>query len=329
MTHAIADDEGLVCAFKLAPPAACDEAILKQDPIAESSLPLWLHFNLNDARARRWLQGHEALSLDAREALLGTDSRIHAEVLPEGGFIALLGDLDHKFHGEPEGLHTLRIYVDDKRMISARRHPLRGVDQLRKELLAGAVEAQTPLGLFEHYIECLATTMSALVSKLGEEVDDAEEQILSDHLSNRGNSLGRIRRLLARLRRHLHANRAALAPLPSRLPLAHTAAQKQGLRQVIERLDAVAQDLELVQERARLLQEEIAARLGEATNRNLFVLSIVTTILLPITLVTGVFGMNVGGLPWLESRKGFLWVMLLMVAALILILWLLRRRRIL
>ena len=49
-------------------------------------------------------------------------------------------------------------------------------------------------------------------------------------------------------------------------------------------MDAIAQDIELCQERTRLLQEEIAGRLGEATNRNLFFLSIVTATLLPVTL---------------------------------------------
>ena len=60
-----------------------------------------------------------------------------------------------------------------------------------------------------------------------------------------------------------------------------------------------------MQERARLLQEQASARLAEATNRNLYVLSIVTTIFLPMTLVTGVFGMNLGGLPDQQDPMGF------------------------
>jgi zinc transporter len=49
----------------------------------------------------------------------------------------------------------------------------------------------------------------------------------------------------------------------------------------------------------------IAGRLGEATNKNPYLLSIVTTTLLPITLITGIFGMNVGGLPWFDDPRGF------------------------
>ena len=71
--------------------------------------------------------------------------------------------------------------------------------------------------------------------------------------------------------------------------------------------------LEFVQERARLLQEEITRRTGEATNHNLYIVSLLTAIFLPITLITGIFGMNVGGLPWVEKDGGFLWVLGIML----------------
>jgi zinc transporter len=70
--------------------------------------------------------------------------------------------------------------------------------------------------------------------------------------------------------------------------------------------------LESVLERARLLQEEIARRTAEATNPNLYIVSLLTAIFLPITLITGIFGMNVGGLPWVEDSGGFLWVFVIM-----------------
>jgi hypothetical protein len=78
-----------------------------------------------------------------------------------------------------------------------------------------------------------------------------------------------------------------------------------------------------------LVQEEIAGRLTEATNRNLFLLSIVTTTLLPITLITGIFGMNVGGLPWVKDPGGFWWVMGVIGVGVVVTLALLRRRRVL
>jgi zinc transporter len=88
-------------------------------------------------------------------------------------------------------------------------------------------------------------------------------------------------------------------------------------------MGSVAQDLESIQERARLLQEETARPLSEATNRNIYSLSLLTAIFLPITLITGIFGMNVGGLPRVNQEFGFgsvLTVMAVTIAASLLLL---------
>jgi zinc transporter len=324
VSHALADDEGLVCAFQLAPFVQRRDGALRDD----AATPIWVHLNLNDARARRWVHDRAGLPAEAHEQMMSAETRVHVEVLGDG-FVAVLADLEHDFHGRAAGFHHLRLYLDGRRLITGRRHPLKSVDEVRRGLQLGTITVTTPLALFERLIESLAQTLTEAVSKLGDEVDDAEELVLSGHVQHQGTALGKIRRSLAQMRRQLSANRAALAPLPSRLPGRYDAQQRQDLRHAIERLDGVGQDLELVQERARLLQEEIAGRLTEATNRNLFMLSIVTTILLPITLITGVFGMNVGGLPWVGQGGGFWWVMLVMLLALIVTLAFLRRRRIL
>jgi zinc transporter len=148
---------------------------------------------------------------------------------------------------------------------------------------------------------------------------------LEGKFAGQGKRLGNLRRLVAKLRRLVGANRAALASLPGAMPGVYDAEAGAALRSAVERLDAVGQDLELVQERARLLQEEIASNMNEATNRNLFVLSIATTTLLPITLITGIFGMNVGGLPFAGHRYGFELVMAVIGVTVLLALWLLRR----
>jgi zinc transporter len=324
-TAPVTEDEGLICAFQIAPLAPRTEEVLRDGTGCEG---MWLHFNLSNARARRWLQEKAPISPVARATLLSAETRIHAEILPEG-LVAVLTDLDHHFSGDPETFGVIRVYVDSKRLITARRRPLKTVDRLRRELAAGNLEVGSPMRLFEHFLEALAETLRTVVAKLADEVDDVEERILAGYFLDEGKALGRMRRLLAQLRRRMGADRAALAPLPLRLPPAFDAEERQGLREAIERLDAVGQDLELVQERARLLQEEIAGRLGEATNRNLYVLSIVTTTLLPITLITGVFGMNVSNLPFAQGHGGFWWVMLIMALAVIVTLIILRHRRVL
>lgn len=318
------DLQGLICAFELAPLEARGQDILGD----REARPAWLHFNLSDSRACRWLEQQTELPDAARELLLEPEARVQSLVLP-GALVAVVGDLHHDYRGDPEDFGALRIYVDERRIITARSHPLKSSDRLRQDLLRGEVAPPSPLAVFEHLLDCLTETFAQTVAGLANDADDSEDEILAGRLHRQGRLLGTMRRLLARLRRQVTANRTALALLAQRKHTMRPGEPLQGVQAAVERFEAIAQDIELVQERARLLQEELAGRVGEATNRNLFVLSIATTALLPITLITGVFGMNVGGLPWVSDAAGFWWVILLMIAAVVVMLLILRRRSVL
>lgn len=316
----LVEDSGLICGFHLATLAPSGRA-LPERFVAED--PLWLHVSLADSRARDWVMRTPDVPEAARDLLLDSDPRVRIELLP-GAIVAVLGDLFHDFDNDPERLGSLRLYLDSKLMLSARKHPLLAVDLLRRELTRGG-EGLTPVTLFQTLLERLAGGLSGVAAQLSQQLEIAEDLILEGKFKGQSKPLGNLRRLVVRLRRLASANRAALATLPHVVPGLYDAAAGADLRSAVERLDAATQDLDLVQDRARLLQEEIASNMNEATNRNLFVLSIATTTLLPITLITGIFGMNVRGLPFAEHPHGFYWVMVGIAATVGFALWLLRR----
>jgi zinc transporter len=317
-------EQGLICAFSLGPPLAIDAAALADD--APAVPPRWLHFNLADTRARRWFERQAEVPSDAREIFVEPKSRVQAQVV-RGTLVMVLADLHQDLHGGTEQVGTLAIYVDRRMIVTGRRHPLHSADRLRRKLPHGMTTASTA-ELLEELLELLMDSFSELVGRLSDDVDDAEDQILTGQLHSQGARLGRMRRLLARLRRHARSNRSALSAVLARLPSWFEEDRRQHLQEVAERMEAVAQDIELVQERTRLLQEEIEGRVNEATNRNLFFLSVITATMLPVNIITGIFGMNVGGLPWLQDARGFHWVTGIMVVAVVAVLLVLRRRRI-
>lgn len=304
-----ADSGGLICGFTLeandaAQPLQWDWH--REHPTGNAwpfDKPVWLHFNLADARATHWLASCEAIPDDARQLILDIDAHIRSEIFDDG-FALVIADLHHDFNDDPEGLGLLRVYLDHRCIITGRRHPLKAVDQLRRSIMAG-LEVPSTIELFGHLIQDLGEVVHGVIKNISDAVDEAEDQILAGRVQEHGSELGRKRRLLARLRRHVNAGRVALAHSVASLRRHVERDEMTRLHQAVERLDGVAQDIELVQERARLLQEEIAGQLGEATNRNLYILSLMTTALLPINLITGVFGMNTEGLPWEHEPSGF------------------------
>ena len=88
----------------------------------------------------------------------------------------------------------------------------------------------------------------------------------------------------------------------------------QELRHSTEEFSAVLADMTALQERIKLLQEEIAARVTEETNRSVYVLTMVTVLALPINLVAGLLGMNVGGIPMAQHERGFWWTLALIAS---------------
>ena len=311
------DTGGMVCGFRLqtdAPAQAVQWNLGQMEPGRIPEHPrqlLWLHFNLADQRADRWIEACSHIPEEAREVLLNDDAHIHMLPLQES-LVGVLGDLHHDFENDPDGLGVLRLFIGETLVVSGRHHPLKSFDRLRVDLRKGE-PIGTPVHWMAHLVHQLSESFGAAVTALNEEVDSAEDRILQGRIRDEAKSLGSVRRLLARLRRHLGANRHALIHARTRLPGWCPETDAVQLRLSLDRLDAIAQDLELVQERARLLQEEIAGAISEATNRNLYLLSIVTTVLMPISIITGVFGMNVGGLPGLQDPGGFWWVFMLML----------------
>ncbi|MDT8399817.1 MAG: CorA family divalent cation transporter, partial [Pseudomonadales bacterium] len=99
------------------------------------------------------------------------------------------------------------------------------------------------------------------------------------------------------------------------------------LHEQSDRIMRYVEDIDLVRERALVLQEELMNRIAQEQNARMYMLSIVAVIFMPVTFVTGVFGMNVAGLPGLEQPGAFMQVVAVMSLIVAGVLWLLRRKR--
>ena len=80
------------------------------------------------------------------------------------------------------------------------------------------------------------------------------------------------------------------------------------LREASDGMMRLVEDLDAARDRAAALHEELSSRLTDTMNRNMCLLSIVASILTPPGLSTGLFGINVGGMPWIESSLGFAYI---------------------
>jgi zinc transporter len=271
--------------------------------LTQTDAVVWLHFNLRIAQTRDWLAGCEHLPEASRQLLLDTDDRKRIERADDH----LIGvDFD------PDHIAALRFHVDSHYLISARRQPCSAADRLRTEIGTGRAFASAP-SMMIHWFEWQVSRLSETTLRIRERLDALEDQILTGQVRGQHAQLGVIRRSAVRLNHHFGPEYRMLQRLSRQPPDWFSRAERLALTDVVEDFRELVADWYETQERAKLLQEELAARLAEQTNHNLYILSLFTALLLPPSLIAGIFGMNVAGLPGLQEGTAFWWVVLGMI----------------
>lgn len=311
------DPTGLICGYLFSPGLA-GRSVETADALEWMRRPveatgddfIWLHVNLSNAATSKWLRQNFELSEMFFDALVeGTrSSRIE---FADNDLIAVVNDVLFDFSFDASHISTLWMSVDRRMLVSARTKPLRSVDRLRAAVKNGEV-FRTSLELLVHLLRDQADVLMQIVRKSIAQVDDIEDKLLAGRLDTKRSQLGQLRRVLVRLERLLAPEPAALFRLLNHPPAWMAEADVQELRQSTEEFSGAIKDISSLQERIKLLQEEIAAQVNEQNNRSLFVLTIVTVLALPINIMAGLFGMNVGGVPLAQDPDGF-WILFAMV----------------
>ena len=268
---------------------------------------------------------HAALS---DEFIAALEDGLHSTRIErhEQALIAVINDVHFDFSFEPSDISTLWINVEQHLVITARRQPLRSVDRLRAAVKTGS-PLRSSAELLEHLMRAQADVLVDIVRSATARIDQIEDQLLANRLDHKRARLGALRRVLVRLQRLLAPEPAALFRLLQHPPGWMTDLDVQELRQASEEFSVVLRDMATLQERIKLLQEEVAAQVNEENSRSLFVLTIVTVLALPINIIAGLLGMNVGGVPLAQHAHGF-WIVVAIVASFALIAgWLAFRKR--
>jgi magnesium transporter/zinc transporter len=161
---------------------------------------------------------------------------------------------------------------------------------------------------------------------LSDQLDQVEDSLLEEGERNDFTALGHVRRNAVRLHRQAAPLRAILHHLNEERPSWFTDDAAVDCAELAHRVDSVAADLVALQQRAHALQDELQSRQTVVINRRLAFLSVISAVLLPPTLITGIFGMNVDGLPLKDqSPYGFgLTILIMVVSVAALLLWLRR-----
>ncbi len=274
---------------------------------------LWVHLDVGNPASHRWLRDASGVEDFVCDALLAEETRPRSLSNNEGLLVVLRG-VNTNPGEDPEDMVSLRVWIEKDRILSTQRRRLLSVLDVRDAIVAGRGPATT--GAFiATIVETLADRIGAFVDSIEERTSTAEDEFAQIDPADFRRVLAALRREIALVRRFLAPQRDALDRL-TRLPgpwLSEDDAMQ--LRTEADRITRYMEDLDLARERAVVLQEELLSQLAQEQNSRMYLLSVVAALFLPLTFVTGLLGMNVGGLPGTDSTWGFWGSVVMMLLA--------------
>jgi zinc transporter len=319
---------GLVWAFRIHADGT-PEALPIDQPVAIACDEgwLWLHFNLADARACALLPQFADLPAAATAALTAPDGaqQLHVDDHAVYGIFAdLIADID----GATRQFGYLHFAMTDRLLVSARRRAMNAAESARQALERGR-KLHRVASLFELIVEHVADSIDAYSDRLDEDMDEIEDDLWQRAAKDRRERLARARKEAVHLHRQMQGLLALFERVGPKLDTAPPPELRIKTNILTQRLENLDRDIVAMRERAHMLQEEVALKIAEDTNRSLYLLTIITTFFLPASLVAGIFGMNVKNLPFTDINSGFFWSMAILIGASLTILLIMQRMRIL
>lgn len=264
----------------------------------------WVHLQADHPDTRGWLEKYVGdLDHIILDALLAENTRPRIVEFDQGAMMILRG-VNLNENADPEDMVSLRLWIDQYRIITLRRRKLKAIIDLRDKLEqgrgphnSGEFIALVARSLFER--------MEPVIADLDERVDDVEEQVIDDPDISERQEIVDIRKKAIMLRRYIMPQKDVMASLRmSKLSWI----KNEHIRIVQEAYDRVTrytEDLDMIRERAQIVKDELANALADRLNHNLYVLSVIASIFLPLGFLTGLFGINIGGMPGVDSGAAF------------------------
>ncbi len=264
----------------------------------------WLHMDANHPDTKSWLM-QEARYLDPFivDALLADETRPRMTQVGDGVLLILRG-VNLNEDANPEDMVSIRLWVDQYRIISIRRRRLKAIWDIDEKIKSGKVPKNA--GHFVcMLISRLFERMDPVLSELDELTDDVEEQVLENADTSLRESIVNVRKQAIMYRRYMAPQKDAIGQLRvSDVEWLEDAYRRQ-LQESHNHVTRYVEDLDAIRERAQIVKDELANILSDRLNKNMYVLSVVAAIFLPLGFLTGLLGINVGGIPGADNTEAF------------------------
>ena len=284
---------------------------------------LWIHLDRSAEGIRDWLMNQIGLPEATADLMVSHETHPRA-FQEEGALIAVLRGINFNPGAKPEDMISMQLWADEHRVITLRRRRLQSPRDVMKQLDAGN-GPKTAGGLVTEIIEQLVARMNRAILDMNDKLDHLEQIDFTKEHETALDDIAVIRRNCLSLKRHMSPQHEALSAIGRDAPKWFSDMNRRDVREVIARLHRYLGDLDVSKESAILIQDDIDSRAASQSNKTMYLLSIVAAIFLPMGFLTGLLGINVGGMPGVDNSHAFTITVIALVAIMLLQLWVFRK----
>lgn len=297
---------------------------LNDDDIINSDYPCWLHLNYAHPQSARWLATTPLLPDSARDALAGEGPRPGVNRLGERALITLRcinGGADER----PDQLVAVRLYIAQRLIVSTCQRKVLALDDIISDLRQGN-GPEDCAGWLVNVCDALTDHVSEFIETLHDKIIELEDDLLDQQIPPRG-TLALLRKQLIVMRRYMSPQRDVYARLASeRLPWMNDDCRRR-MQDIADRLGRGLDEIDACIARTAIMTDEITQLTQESLVRRTYTMSLMAMVFLPSTFLTGLFGVNLGGIPGGGWRFGFLLFCIMLVVLIGGVTWWLHRSK--
>lgn len=275
---------------------------LTDDAIVDKEHPCWLHLNYTHPQSAQWLATTALLPNTVRDALAGESTRPRVTRIGEGTLITLRcinGSTDER----PDQLVAMRLYMDERLIVSTRQRKVLALDDVVNDLEEGTGPTDCGAWLVD-VCDALTDHASEFIEELHDRIIDLEDNLLDQQIPPRGH-LALLRKQLIVMRRYMAPQRDAYARLASERLAWMNDDQRRRMQDIADRLGRGLDEIDACIARTGVMADEIAQVMQESLARRTYTMSLMAMVFLPSTFLTGLFGVNLGGIPGGGWQFGF------------------------
>ena len=265
---------------------------------------IWIHINGRHPDAKKFLREQMHLDPIIVKTMLAEEMRPRLE--EQGSYtLLMLRGINFNPGPAPEDLVSVRLWITGNRIVSVGRRKSKTVADPDERIRHG----RGPKRLGE-FVAMLCASLNDGIEPALQELEDTIDRLEAQSLENPDtglrNDIAGIRKQATLFRRHIAPQREVFNRLQFSQQGWMLPADKWLMQDNNDRMLRYLEDLEALRDRANILQDELQSALSGKLNKNLYTLSVITAIFMPLSFFSGLLGMNVKGIPGAEHPEAFL-----------------------